>query len=585
MPAVKRLPSPGPVILAGVLSLLLAACGGSTSGPTGPTISAQPADQSVVMGASASFSVTATGSGTLSYQWSRNGTAIPGATAATYATAATVLADSGATFSCTVSNGTLPDATSAPATLTVNPPPGTFDVSASTISHGEGVILTYDFPGTATLQEGTGAPVPVTSGETTVVYPSATTAYTFTWTRDGATDVVVRTVTVKTYRPRNLYVVNGGSNTIARFTVDLAGTGNPISQKVASLPTGKDPIHVVASPDEKFLYVANASSASVSAYAVNATTGALTAVPGSPFALPSDSSPFASAVHPSGKFLYVACQGSIQVLAIAPAGGALTPAPTLKAAIPGRVAGDVVLHPSGKFLFVADAGHGVVKSYAVDAGTGALAFVADAPSAGAPTGIALDRAGTLLFTRGTAVNAANNASLNTFAIDPYTGVLTLASRFEGFDAVTTNLPFVRGTDNGHHGLAFSRQPGLDVLYDAYASEVVWPSCMSAYQIDLAGRGVAATGWDVGRGPVPYDPATTFGGPIFVDFWGSSGDSVVLDRSGTALVLTSSFGIGRINFYPVTADGSLLGSFIGDYGADSGAPGDLPAHAAFTGTFQ
>jgi 6-phosphogluconolactonase (cycloisomerase 2 family) len=583
MSAVTRLPSWSPAILAVTLSLLLAACGG-TSGPTAPVISVQPGDQSVVMGTAATFSVTASGSGTLTYQWSRNGSPIAGATAASYTTAATVLADSGTTYSCKVANGTAPDATSAQATLTVNPPPGTFDASASTISHGEGVILTYDFPGTATLQEGTNAPVPVTSGGTTVVYPSATTAFTFAWTHGGATDVVVRTVTVKTYTPRNLYVVNGGSNTIARFTVDLAGTGNPVSQRVASLPTGTGPIHVVASPDEKFLFVANAGSASVSAYAVNPTTGALTAVPGSPFHLASDVNPFASAVHPSGKFLYVGCQDSIQVLAIA-ASGALAPAPALKATLTGRDAGDVLLHPSGKFLFVADAGHGRVRTYAVDAATGALTFVADATSAGAPTGLALDRAGTLLFTRGAAADAANNASLKTFSIDPYTGVLTPASSFEGFDPVTTNLPYVRGTDTGHHGLAYSRQPGLDILYDAYSDEAVWPSCMSAYQIDLAGRGVAASNWDVGRGPVPYDPATTFGGPIYVDFWGSSGDSVVLDRSGTALVLTSAFGIGRINFYPVTADGSLVGSFVGDYGADSGSPGDLPAHAAFTGTFQ
>jgi DNA-binding beta-propeller fold protein YncE len=572
-----------PALLAGVLSLLLAACG--SSGPTAPAISTQPVDQSVVMGGTASFSVSATGSGTLTYQWSRNGAAIAGATAATYTTPATTLADSGATFSVAVANGTLPNATSATATLTVNPPPGTFDVSASTISHGEGVIFTFDFPGTATFQEGANAPVPVTSGQSTVAYPSATTAYTFTWTRDGATDAVVRTVAVKTYTPRNLYVVNGGSNTIARFTVDLAGAGNPVSNKVATLPTGVDPIHVVASPDEKFLYVANAGSASISAYAVNATTGALTAVSGSPFSIPSDTSPFASALHPSGKFLYVGCRDSIQVFAVAATTGALTAAPALKAVATGRVAGDVLLHPSGKFLFVADAGHGVVKTYAVDATTGALAFVADAPSAGTPTGMTLDRAGTFLFTRGAAVDAANNASLKTFAIDPFTGVLTASSSFEGFDAVTTNLPNVRGTDGGHHGLAFSRQPGVDVLYDAYKDEVIWPSSMSAYQIDLAGGGVAATGWDVGRGPVPYDPAVTFGGPIFIDFWGSAGDSVVLDRSGTALVLTSTYGIGRITFFPVTTDQSLVGSFIGDYAVDSGAPGDSPAHACFTGTFQ
>jgi hypothetical protein len=110
---------------------LLAACGGGSSsspssgtsttqpGSTAPTITTQPGSQSVTVGQTATFSVIGTGTAPLSYQWQTNGTAITGATASSYTTAATTLADNGSTFKVTLSNavGTI---TSAAATLTVS---------------------------------------------------------------------------------------------------------------------------------------------------------------------------------------------------------------------------------------------------------------------------------------------------------------------------------------------------------------------------------------------------------------------------------------------------------------------------------
>src|SRR5579883_1130336 len=105
---------------------VLAACGQvSTNGaPTdtgsdavAPTITAQPASQSVTSGASVNFTVTATGTEPLSYQWSRSGSLIEGAVAPTYSTVATA-ADDGATYSVVVTNP-VGSVQSAAATLTV----------------------------------------------------------------------------------------------------------------------------------------------------------------------------------------------------------------------------------------------------------------------------------------------------------------------------------------------------------------------------------------------------------------------------------------------------------------------------------
>ncbi len=82
-----------------------------------PTITTNPTDQAVAVGATATFTVVGDGQ-SLGYQWYRNDIAISGATSASYTTPATVAADDGAVFTVDVGNGT-GFVTSTPATLTV----------------------------------------------------------------------------------------------------------------------------------------------------------------------------------------------------------------------------------------------------------------------------------------------------------------------------------------------------------------------------------------------------------------------------------------------------------------------------------
>ncbi len=51
------------------------------SAPVAPTITTQPANQTVAAGQTATFSVVATGTAPLTYQWQKNGSAISGAPA------------------------------------------------------------------------------------------------------------------------------------------------------------------------------------------------------------------------------------------------------------------------------------------------------------------------------------------------------------------------------------------------------------------------------------------------------------------------------------------------------------------------
>jgi hypothetical protein len=103
-----------------------------TGVPVAPSITSQPASQTVAAGQTATFSVTSSGAAPLNYQWQKNGTSINGATSTTYTTPATATSDSGSQFSVVVSNSA-GSVTSNVATLTVSATsPGRLNASAST---------------------------------------------------------------------------------------------------------------------------------------------------------------------------------------------------------------------------------------------------------------------------------------------------------------------------------------------------------------------------------------------------------------------------------------------------------------------
>ena len=119
-----------------------------------PSITTQPTSRTVTTGQTASFSVAATGTAPLSYQWQKNGVNITGATAATYTTPATTTSDSGSTFRVLVSN-TAGSVTSSAATLTVNAaavaPSITSQPSNQTVTAGQTASFSVAATGTAPL--------------------------------------------------------------------------------------------------------------------------------------------------------------------------------------------------------------------------------------------------------------------------------------------------------------------------------------------------------------------------------------------------------------------------------------------------
>ena len=90
---------------------------------------------------------------------------------------------------------------------------------------------------------------------------------------------------------------------MSSYTID-ADTG--AINYINDIPAGQGPRAVTVTPNGKFLYVTNNAGDSVSHYTINPTTGRLTYSSMSP----TGSSPVSVAVDPTGKFLYVANWGS-----------------------------------------------------------------------------------------------------------------------------------------------------------------------------------------------------------------------------------------------------------------------------------
>jgi len=195
------------------------ATAGST---TAPTITTQPASQTVTAGQTASFSVAATGTAPLSYQWRKNNVAISGAISSSYTTPATTIADSGSTFAVVVTN-TAGTVTSSLATLTVNAAPVaptiTTQPANQTVTAGQTASFSVAATGTAPLsyqwqKNGANIAGAISAGYMT---PATTTA------DSGSTFAVVVTNTAGTV-----------TSSLATLTVNAAPVAPSITTQPAS---------------------------------------------------------------------------------------------------------------------------------------------------------------------------------------------------------------------------------------------------------------------------------------------------------------------------------------------------------------
>jgi 6-phosphogluconolactonase (cycloisomerase 2 family) len=214
------------------------------------------------------------------------------------------------------------------------------------------------------------------------------------------------------------YVTNAADNTVSAYTVDattgaLAIVGTPIA-------TGASPHAIVGTPEKSLVFVANEGSNDISAFTVNSTNGALTAVPGSPFA--AGTNPEAMYVIDAlggPEYLIVANAGSDNFLMYdIDATGAL--AHRSVPATPFATGnGPTSRVSNGGFLYVAN--HGGSNDISAFGNSITQVPGSPFPAGGNPLSLAVGAGGMFLYS---ANPDATNPSISGFSIDPASGALT-----------------------------------------------------------------------------------------------------------------------------------------------------------------
>jgi 6-phosphogluconolactonase len=185
-----------------------------------------------------------------------------------------------------------------------------------------------------------------------------------------------------------LYALSNTSpqNTISVFAINSStGVLNPIVGSPFQLPFGTS-YSVALHPSGKFLYVSYPQTEQIAAWSVNASSSTLTIVPGSPFAsgAVSGDAPNGLLMAPSGEFLYAWSGGTtafgFRVDANSGGLSAINGSPFTLSSATDYFAID----PSSQFLYAAHANANTVAGFNIDASTGALtAFtVPPVPAAG-----------------------------------------------------------------------------------------------------------------------------------------------------------------------------------------------------------
>jgi 6-phosphogluconolactonase (cycloisomerase 2 family) len=256
------------------------------------------------------------------------------------------------------------------------------------------------------------------------------------------------------YTTSNAATVNGSNRSaeIYGFGIDPS-TGSLTPLPGGALATGNFTSGVILDPKGRFAYVeAYDVTGEIWAYAIDAATGALSPVPGSPFTVGGQD----PSIDPEGRFLMTVqtvypsdpptSQGGLWVYEIDAMTGALTqvggsPFPTT-----GNPSSQPYFDAAGNFAYSIDLLGGPIIGYAISPSTGVLTPLAGSPfptpGQGVERTMTFDPSGRFIYVQGGEYKGPAGI-LSVSALDPITGALTTVSSSDDLSsAVPASLTIV-----------------------------------------------------------------------------------------------------------------------------------------------
>lgn len=266
---------------------------------------------------------------------------------------------------------------------------------------------------------------------------------------------------------------NSGTEVHA-FTIDQTSgaltevSGSPFS---TGFTLGSSFPDIAVDAQSAHLYLASAGDAKIAGFAIDATTGALTALAGSPYAAGTNAGGI-PAFSPDGKYVYVVDQsssgGTVSGYSVDPTSGVLTPlagSPFAAGSTPYWIS----FAPNGQFAYVANFGSNNISVYTVSAGV-LTAMPTPVPVDGSPQDLTIDSTGTHLFVP--VSSGSSNGAVDVFTINA-DGTLTkvtgspyavgIGPRFVDVDP-TDKYAYVSSAGTGGTGVyGFSIDPSTGAL--------------------------------------------------------------------------------------------------------------------------
>ena len=262
------------------------------------------------------------------------------------------------------------------------------------------------------------------------------------WDKCGGADKKSINITVSKInlaRPKFLYATEYKAGKIAGYKVNsLTGSVTPTNQFEAWAHFG--PVDIASDYWGNHLYVANAGSHDLSAYAIDRTTGKLTQISGSPYALVGSGGHVG--MHPSGRFVYattttfkggnygihafvVQSNGSLVRVAGSPFGGSELANPSA-----------IVVTKNYIYVSASGKGFGGIGAFSIDQTSGALTPVPGSPFP-TPDGEVPDSLSTNATRNYLYANLSGADAIAGYAIDANTGILMHLP----------GSPYIEGTHN------------------------------------------------------------------------------------------------------------------------------------------
>jgi 6-phosphogluconolactonase len=201
---------------------------------------------------------------------------------------------------------------------------------------------------------------------------------------------------------RFVFVPHLGTDQIFQFLFDeKSGRLSANTPPVLQMKQGTGPRHLITSPDNRFVYLLNELTATVTTLSLDPNTGLLAEL-GSASALPADS----------------------KLVPGAPRGAVGAPGAPVRNTDNDIWASDLHVTPNGRFLYAAERTSSSIGAFSVDSATGKLTYLGSTPTEKQPRGFQIDPTGRFMV-----VSGEKSDTLSANSIDPSSGALKLIGKY------------------------------------------------------------------------------------------------------------------------------------------------------------